>query len=60
MRSFSESLQEIELNPDLHVALENLANAESGIEITDGSRNNARDEFMTFLRLVYSQNHCRV
>ncbi|MCI4373962.1 hypothetical protein PGIGA_G00000570 [Pangasianodon gigas] len=51
LRSFSEPLQEkSELNSDLQVALENLNNADSGIEVTEGSRNNARVEFLTFLR----------
>lgn len=58
LRSFSEPLQEKpEFNSDLHVALENLNNADSGIEVTEGSMNNAHVEFQTFLRLVYSQNH---
>ncbi|XP_053490911.1 endothelin-2 [Ictalurus furcatus] len=51
LRSFSEPLQEKpELNSDLHVALENLNNADSGIEVTEGSMNNAHVEFQTFLR----------
>ncbi|XP_058251490.1 endothelin-2 [Hemibagrus wyckioides] len=49
-RSFSELRQEkSELNSDLHVAVENLNNAVSGIEATDGE-NNAHVKFLTFLR----------
>ncbi|MCJ8728105.1 hypothetical protein PDJAM_G00000530 [Pangasius djambal] len=51
LRSFSEPLQEkSELNSDLQVALENLNNADSGIELTEGSTNDARVEFLTLLR----------
>lgn len=58
LRSFSEPLlTESELNADLHSALENRSNADSGIEVTEGSMNNAPVEFPTLLRLVYNQNH---
>lgn len=58
LRSFSKPLQaKLELNSDLHVAMENLNNVDSEIEATDGSVNNAEVEFLTFLRLVHIQNH---